>query len=315
MDARAVWGALTYRYVQSPAAHIMTLQLHNKITTSRLTTTYPGTYENYIDFFCRLLSDYDNLVTFEKRFTEDMKIDLLHNALGRDIPELALTMSQINISIHTSPVVLGFPYVISLYKMNCAHLDMVRKTSKTPCQINNAITSSPEHEEDTNNDHLDDLDLQVYAARRQRSARLSSELWKSLSPDEQKAWDSLSMEHKAAILKFGSTIMPTPTRNTQQSSLLTLHPIPIRRKTTMPQTTIRHPSVSTKRRLHLPLAHLILRVLPQRLSPACWVLQRPRKIVRSMCTLRIPLTYSTPSPMPPPPSHMAPLLIVVQTED
>jgi hypothetical protein len=44
-DARAVWGALTYRYVQSPAAHIMTSQLHNKITTSRLTTTYPGTYD------------------------------------------------------------------------------------------------------------------------------------------------------------------------------------------------------------------------------------------------------------------------------
>jgi hypothetical protein len=29
--------------VQSPAAHIMTSQLHNKITTSRLATTYPGT--------------------------------------------------------------------------------------------------------------------------------------------------------------------------------------------------------------------------------------------------------------------------------
>jgi hypothetical protein len=129
VDARAVWGALTYRYVQSPAAHIMTSQLHNKITTSRLTTTYPGTYENYIDSFCRLLSDYDNLVTFEKRFTEDMKINLLHNALG-DIPELALTRSQISISTLTSTVVLGFPYVVSLFKMNCAHLDKARKTTK-----------------------------------------------------------------------------------------------------------------------------------------------------------------------------------------
>jgi hypothetical protein len=45
-----------------------------------------------------------------------MKIDLLHNALG-DIPELALTRSQIGISTHTSPVVLGFPYVVSLYKI------------------------------------------------------------------------------------------------------------------------------------------------------------------------------------------------------
>jgi hypothetical protein len=99
--------------------------------------------------------------------------------------------------------------------MNCAHLDKARRTAKTPRQINNAVTSSPEHKEDINDSHLlDDLELQVYAARRQRSARLSSELWKSLSPDEQKAWDSLSMEHKAAILKFGSTIKPTSTRNT-----------------------------------------------------------------------------------------------------
>jgi hypothetical protein len=80
---RAVWGALTYRYVQSPAAHIMTSQLQNKITTSQLTMTYPGTYENYIDSFCQLLSDYDNLVTFEKHFTEDMKIDLLLKPPGR----------------------------------------------------------------------------------------------------------------------------------------------------------------------------------------------------------------------------------------
>jgi hypothetical protein len=190
----------------------MTSQLHNKITTSRLTTTYPGTYENYIDSFCRLLSDYNNLVTFEKRFTEDMKIDLLHNALG-DIPELALTRSQISISTHTSPVVLGFPYFVSLYKMNCAHLvDKAPKATKAPRQINNAITSSSEHEEDINDSHLDDLELQVYAARRHRSARLSSELWKSLSPDKQKAWDSLSMEHKAAILKFGSTIKSTSER-------------------------------------------------------------------------------------------------------
>ncbi len=93
-----------------------------------------------------------------------MKIDLvLHNALG-DIPELALTRSQISISTHTSPVVLGFPYVISLYKMNCAHLDKARKTAKAPCQINNAITSSSEHEEDINDSHLDHLELQVYAA-------------------------------------------------------------------------------------------------------------------------------------------------------
>jgi hypothetical protein len=34
MDAPAVWGALTNQYVQSPAAHITTLQLHNKITKS-----------------------------------------------------------------------------------------------------------------------------------------------------------------------------------------------------------------------------------------------------------------------------------------
>jgi hypothetical protein len=82
-----------------------------------------------IDSFCRLLSDYDNLVTLEKRFTEDMKIDLLHNALG-DIPELALTRSQISISTLTSPVALGFSYVVSLYKMNCAHLDKACKTTK-----------------------------------------------------------------------------------------------------------------------------------------------------------------------------------------
>ncbi len=139
---RAVWGAHTYRYVQSPAAHIMTSQLHNKITTSTTTTTYPGSYDIFIDSFSRLLSDYDNLVTFEKHFTEDMKIvDLLHNTLG-DIPELTLTGSQISISTHTSPVVLGFPEVVSLYKMNCAHLDKARKTTKAPCQINNAITSS-----------------------------------------------------------------------------------------------------------------------------------------------------------------------------
>jgi hypothetical protein len=104
--------------------------------------------------------------------------------------------------------------MLFLYKMNCAHLDKARKTAKAPRQVNNAVTSSPEHKEDINDGHLDDLELQVYAARRQRSAHLSSELWKSLSPDEQKAWDSLSTEHKAAILKFGSTIKPMPTRNT-----------------------------------------------------------------------------------------------------
>ncbi len=50
-----------------------------------------------------------------------------------------------------------------------------RKTAKAPRQVNNAVTSPSEHEEDVNDDHPNDLELQVYAARRQRSARLSSE--------------------------------------------------------------------------------------------------------------------------------------------
>jgi hypothetical protein len=165
--------------LQQHIAIMTSQQLHNKITTSRLTTAYPGTYENFIDSFCRLLvSDYDNLVTLEKWFTEDMKIDLLHNGLGDIPPELALTWSQISISTLTSPVALGFPYVVSLYKMNCAHLDKARTTTKAPRQVNNAITSSPEQDiMDISDSNLDNLELQVlYAARRQRSARLSSDL-------------------------------------------------------------------------------------------------------------------------------------------
>ncbi len=51
---------------------------------------------------------------------------------------------------------------------SCAHLDKARKTAKAPCQVNNAVRTLPsEHEEDVNDGQLDDLELQVYAARRQ----------------------------------------------------------------------------------------------------------------------------------------------------
>lgn len=203
-NVQGAWAALMDRYINSPAAKASISDLARDIQDARLTPSYPGSYEQWIDEFCQLLYDYDNMVPPANRYNDEQKIDMLHVALG-GINELNSMQAQVNNNVMAG-IHMPFLNVVATYKTNCVHLDRKRMVSKKSWlsrrMANAALSMIQETDDDLNNLCVQ---IQAWVAKRQttannRKGNMMKEAWEALSNDKKAAWRSLSIETREKIL-------------------------------------------------------------------------------------------------------------------
>lgn len=155
-DGHAVFRDLRARYVNSSAALLVISSLRARISGARLTATYPGKYEEFVDKLVRLIADHQEMTPFASNLTEEQKIEQLHTSLGC-VPELASVRSNLIINARNN-VQCNYDDIVQMYKSLCAGPDALRASSSVSrsAQVH-AIYESTEDEEHSA-DTLVDID-------------------------------------------------------------------------------------------------------------------------------------------------------------
>jgi hypothetical protein len=216
-DGQAVYRDLRARYIDSPIAKLSLSNLHDEIISSRLTPSYNGTYESYIDHFCQLIRDHNSTCPLTESIPEDSMINYLHRAVG-NIQELTIVRTQIQLAALGRPYT--FPEIVAMYKTASANIDYGRKAKPASRIVNNAHQSYGYDDED-DDDHLA---YQIFMAGRKgrppprdpnrpRRPGLPPEIWGTLSSDERTGWDKLSDAAKTAVMGCKPPQAPNPIRS------------------------------------------------------------------------------------------------------
>ena len=214
-DGRDVYRDLRRRYIDSPIAQLALSTLHNEITTMKLTPSYNGSYESFIDKFCQLVRDHNSTCDPAQVIMDRAKIDYLHRAVG-GIPELAIVRTHIQLTAVGGTA--SFDSVVTMYKTASANADYDRKAKPVPVREINNVTY---HFDD--GDDSDDAAYQIFLAGRRsrpptrdpnrpRRPGLPPTVWAILNQDERKSWDQLSDTVKAAVIGCKPPI-PVATRS------------------------------------------------------------------------------------------------------
>jgi hypothetical protein len=215
-DGQAVYRDIRARYVDSPIAKLSLSTIHDEITTSKLTPSFNGTYESYIDHFCQLIRDHNSTCPVTESIPEDSKVTYLHRAVG-SIQELTIVRTQIQLAALGRPYT--FPEIVAMYKTASANIDFDRKAKPSARVVNNAHHSY--EYDDVDDDHLA---YQIFMAGRKgrppprdpnrpKRPGLPPEVWTTLSPDERTAWDKLSDAVKSAVIGCKPPQPPNPIRS------------------------------------------------------------------------------------------------------
>jgi hypothetical protein len=115
-----------------------------------LSNSYSGTLEGFISDFSQKLNDHDNMVPPAQRFTDPIKIEMLHNACYPH-RELRAVRTQVNIAQLWAHRTIAYHEVAELYKVTAAPLDSERLGTTT-------TRSGNVHDVQHQVDHFDDPD-------------------------------------------------------------------------------------------------------------------------------------------------------------
>jgi hypothetical protein len=108
MDAQRAWSDLNHCYINSAAARLATERLTRELQDLRLSNSYSGTLEGFISDFSQKLNDHDHMVPPAQRFSDSIKIEMLHNAC---YPHRELRPYGTDSSKHRSALVEPYPHV------------------------------------------------------------------------------------------------------------------------------------------------------------------------------------------------------------
>jgi hypothetical protein len=121
MDAQGAWAALGRRYLDSPAARLGVTRLTREIQDLRVSNSHTGSIEAFITDFTQKVTDRDNMVPAHQRFSDSVKIEMLHDACygHRDLQSVR---TQIDCLQLTSGRILTYHEITQLYKVTAAPL-------------------------------------------------------------------------------------------------------------------------------------------------------------------------------------------------
>jgi hypothetical protein len=223
-DGHGAYLAIRQRYVDSPMAKLALANMLQRITNAKLTSSYEGTYEDYIDEFCQLLRDFNNTCSVSQIIPEQTSIEYLHQAL-MGVAQLSPVMTTIQLNENsgayaTTP--LRLDHVVAMYKVASTQSDYNRK-AKPANRLANQHFQDYDYD---NND--DDAAYQIFLAgrRSQKPARdpnrpkrpgLPPEIWATLTREERIAWDVLSDTAKLAVMHSKGTPPAARSINTTET--------------------------------------------------------------------------------------------------
>jgi hypothetical protein len=203
MDAQGAWAALGRRYLDSPAARLGVTWLTREIQDLRISNSHTGSIEAFITGFTQKVTDRDNMVPAHQRFSDSVKIEMLHHDACYGHRDLRSVRTQIDCLQLTSGRILTYHEITQLYKVTAAPLDNEKFGSSSNRQSN----QHDFHDNDGQPDHEDPCyDVKTSQSRTnkpfvKRAVRLPKDTWHSLSPSDQKNWDTLSDQAKDLIIK------------------------------------------------------------------------------------------------------------------
>jgi hypothetical protein len=207
MDAQGAWAALGRRYLDSPAARLGVTRFTREIQDLRISNSHTGSIEAFITGFTQKVTDRDNMVPAYQRFSDSVKIEMLHDACygHRD---LLSVRTQIDCLQSTSGRILTYHEITQLYKVTAAPLDNEKFGSSSNRQSN----LHDFHDNEGQSDYEDQrYDVNTSQSRTnkpfvKRAVRLpKKDTWHSLSPSDQKNWDTLLDQAKDLIIKSQAT--------------------------------------------------------------------------------------------------------------
>jgi hypothetical protein len=154
MDAQGTWSALSRRYLDSPAARLGVTRLTREIQDMRIPNLHSSSIESFITSFTQKVTDRDNMVPAHQRFSDSVKIEMLHDACygHRDLRSVR---TQVDCLQMTNGRLLNYYEIMQLYKITAAPLDNEKFGSPSNRQTNMHGSHGQEEYPDTDDPRYD----------------------------------------------------------------------------------------------------------------------------------------------------------------
>lgn len=244
-DAHTIYKELSDHARKSTQAAIDSSELLSYITTTRMSNDrWRGTAKSFILHWCDKLRLYEDLVEASDRFTDNVKMAMLQNAVS-GIAALHQVKTTAAHEIARGGTALTYQQYKTLLLSAAATYDEKRgpmKLRSGRVVFNHELDFEEEAQDsfhmhalthditeiDQNEDAYDiDTDVSTLQAQahdfRRKSTKpfgpsMPRDVWKSLSEKEQQAWDTMSSQSKAAILALKSRSSQTSQAHTSAPS-------------------------------------------------------------------------------------------------
>jgi hypothetical protein len=184
-----------------------------------LSNSYSGTLEGFISDFSQKLNDHDNMAPPAQRFTDPIKIKMLHNACYPH-RELRAVRTQVNIAQLWAHHTLSYHEVAELYKVIAAPVDSDRLgTTSTRSRNVHDVQDQPDFYGDPEGPESFQANVHNRGNKPfvRKPGRLPKDVWDSLSPTDQRNSDTLSDAAKALVLSMQNRNPTPPSRQMHHS--------------------------------------------------------------------------------------------------
>jgi hypothetical protein len=150
------------------------------------------------------------MVPAHQRFSDSVKIEMLHDACYGHRDLRSVRTHQIDCLQLTSGRILTYHEITQLYKVTAAPLDNEKFGSSSNRHSNLHDFHDNEGQSDYEDQRYDVNTSQSCTIRPfvKRAVRLPKDTWHSLSPSDQKNWDTLSDQAKDLIIKSQAAQTP-----------------------------------------------------------------------------------------------------------
>ena len=232
-DAQKIFKKLQDHARVSTQASIDTADLLSYITSVKLhDSKWRGTAHSFILHWCDRVRAYEDMISTSDHFSDHVKMTMLQNTVT-GVSEL----HQVKVQSSHDVAHGGQPLTFEKYKtllLSAASVydsqkglarpktvHRVQFTEQDDAAPSDSLLSMQTHVTMPPDDDVHDIDtdfntLGIHVTKRLNcqpsfQPSMSKEKWEALSPDEQKAWDTLSDKAKATILGYGMPQRPPPT--------------------------------------------------------------------------------------------------------
>ena len=201
-DAQKIYAAVRKMAEDSTTAKALAGVLLTNISSHKYGDgNFDGSAEGFILYWCKLVSDYHDLVEKEERISENLQLSMLQTAV-EPLSDLAAVKNTAQI-VNTDGSAITYSKYYGLLISAAQTYDL--KFGIAPSKNKKRHVYLSELDDDMAMYENDD-GYYAYAHARMinGNARMDHKTWKALSAEDRKTWDQMSEPGKKAILDIGA---------------------------------------------------------------------------------------------------------------